>query len=219
MENYIIPQIIKYQNVDDLLKNDNKAHSLFGTEENLSTERLIQENFVCIVGEPGIGKSRLVEEIKKLKEKRLYFRTASMFERNSVPEGIEYCIIDALDEVEGDIFLRTLQSIKEYKEKNQKVKVLFTCRKHYVASYAKHFASCSSLTFIELCRLSDNDVMKIIKECSEITTANVIKNSKLKELLTIPRYLTFLLEYKEKRDDASSIRDFFEYIIVLKFCY
>lgn len=213
MENYIIPQIIKYQNIDDLLKNDNKAHSLFDTEENLSIERLIQENFVCIVGEPGIGKSRLVEEIKKLTEIRLYFRTASMFERNSVPEGIEYCIIDALDEVEGDIFLRTLQSIKEYKEKNPKVKVLFTCRKHYVASYAKHFASCSSLTFIELCRLSDNDVMKIIKECSKITTANVIKNSKLKELLTIPRYLTFLLKYKETRDDSSNISDFFEYII------
>lgn len=213
MENYIIPQIIKYQNVDDLLKNDNKAHSLFDTKENLSTERLIQENFVCIVGEPGIGKSRLVEEIKKLIEKRLYYCTASMFELNSVPEDIEYCIIDALDEVEGDIFLRTLLSIKEYKEKNQKVKVLFTCRKHYVASYAKHFASCSSLTFIELCRLSDNDVMKIIDEYSEITKANVIKNSKLKELLTIPRYLTFLLEYKEKSDDSSNISDFFEYII------
>ena len=64
MEEYIIPQIIKYQNIDDLLENNNKARSLFDTDESLSIDELLQENFVCIVGEPGIGKSRLVEEIK-----------------------------------------------------------------------------------------------------------------------------------------------------------
>lgn len=209
MENYIIPQIIKYQNVDDLLKNDNKARSLFDSKENLSIERLIQENFVCIVGEPGIGKSRLVEEIKSQILEEFYSCTASKFKSNSVSKDIEYYIIDALDEVEGNVFFSTLQSIKEYKAKNPKVKVLFTCRKHYVASYAKHFASCNSLTFIELCRLSDNDV----NECLEITEKNIIKSAKLKELLTIPRYLTLLLEYKKERGDISNISKLFEFII------
>lgn len=65
MTNYIIPQIIKYQNIDDLLENKNQARSLFDSGENLSLDNLLQESFVCIVGEPGIGKSRLVEEIKK----------------------------------------------------------------------------------------------------------------------------------------------------------
>lgn len=65
MLNYIIPQIIEYQSIDDLLENNNQNRSLFDTGENLSLDKLLQEDFVCIVGEPGIGKSRLVEEIKK----------------------------------------------------------------------------------------------------------------------------------------------------------
>ena len=81
MTDYIIPQIIKYQNIDDLLENNNQTRSLFDSGENLSLDKLLQENFVCIVGEPGIGKSRLVEEIKNhYFKKKLYHSTASHFE-------------------------------------------------------------------------------------------------------------------------------------------
>ena len=73
MTNYIIPQIIKYQNIDDLLENNNKARSLFNTGESLSIDELLQEDFVCIVGEPGIGKSRLVDEIKHHSSKKTLF--------------------------------------------------------------------------------------------------------------------------------------------------
>lgn len=31
MTNYIIPQILRYQNIDDLLENNNRARSLFDT--------------------------------------------------------------------------------------------------------------------------------------------------------------------------------------------
>ena len=40
---YIIPSIEKYQNVDDLLENNNH-YSLFGTKENLSIDKLLEEN-------------------------------------------------------------------------------------------------------------------------------------------------------------------------------
>ena len=60
MTNYITPQILRYQNIDDLLENNNKARSLFDTEESFSIDELLHESFVCVVGEPGIGKSRLV---------------------------------------------------------------------------------------------------------------------------------------------------------------
>ena len=214
MEEYIVPQIIKYQNIDDLLENNNKARSLFDTDESLSIDELLQENFVCIVGEPGIGKSRLVEEIKNHSSpKTIYHNTASCFESKSVPDNFEYCVIDALDEVEGNLFFSTLQTIKEYKAEDPDTKVLFTCRKHYVASYAKHFASCTDLIYVELCRLKDEDVMRVIDKCSETTKANVAKSAKLKELLTIPRYLTFLLENEKQKGDISNISDLFEIII------
>lgn len=214
MEEYIVPQLIIYQNIDSLLKNNNKSRSLFESEEKLSIDKLLQKDFVCIVGEPGIGKSRLVNEIRNHSSKKtIYLSTATQFEPKSVPEDSEFCIIDALDEVEGINFFSKLQSIKEYKAENLDVKVLFTCRKHYVASYASHFASCHNLVYVELCRLSDKDVTEVINGCSEKTKANIAKSSKLQELLTIPRYLTFLLEYKKQRGDISSIGDLFEFII------
>ena len=213
MIKYILPQIIKYQNVDDLLENK-REYSLFDTRKHLSIDELLQDNFVCIVGEPGIGKTRLVDEIKNQIPTRLHYHcTASMISRKPIPNDIEYCTIDALDEVEGNVFYSTLLLIKQYKENNPNVKVLFTCRKHYVASYAKHFASCKKLIFIELCRLSNKDVMEIVNECSETTRTNVVKSTKLRELLTIPRYLTFLLEHEKQKGSCSNIGELFEFII------
>ena len=215
MIEYIVPQIIKYQNIDDLLENNNGSNSLFNIKEKLSIDKLLQENFVCIVGEPGIGKSRLIDEIKKhSSKKKLYTCTASELNIKPIPECIEYCIIDALDEIEGNKFYSTLQAIKQYKNLNSNIKVLFTCRKNYVASYAGHFTSCDGLTFTELCKLSDNEVMDIIKGCSKATRENIIKSPQLRALLRIPRYLTFLLKYEEERGDCSNIGQLFEFIII-----
>lgn len=61
---YIIPQFAKYQNIDELLENNSRL-SLFDEKNNLSIDKLLEENFVCIVGEPEIGKSRLLDEVKE----------------------------------------------------------------------------------------------------------------------------------------------------------
>ena len=214
MKSYIIPQILKYQNIDDLFVNNNKARSLSYAESNLSIDELLKDDFVCIVGEPGIGKSRLLDEIKKHSSKKnIHSCKASEFKNEPISKNIEYYIIDALDEVEGDTFYSTLQLIKDYKEKNPNSKVLFTCRKHYVASYKNHFASCNDLIYVELCRLRDEEVMEVVNKCSEITKVNVANNSKLKELLTIPRYLTYFEEFEEKNGEISNIGELFEYMI------
>ena len=64
MMEYIVPQITKYSNIDELLKNESKTPSLFDRDNFLSIDDLLSENFVCIVGEPGVGKSRLISEVK-----------------------------------------------------------------------------------------------------------------------------------------------------------
>ena len=212
--NYIVPKITKYSNIDELLKNDSKTRSLLEIENILLIDDLLNENFVCIVGEPGIGKSRLISEIKKHHTKKLLFTcNASDFKSQEIPSGIEYCIVDALDEVDGSDFSNTLQLIKQYKEKHQNVKVILSCRKHYVVSYASLFASCTKLVFVELNRLEDQEVTKIIDKCSDITKENINKSPKLRKLLSVPRYLTFLLKSENQRGAISNIGDLFEFII------
>ncbi|WP_455098201.1 NACHT domain-containing protein [Prevotella jejuni] len=212
--NYIVPKITKYSNIDELLKNKSKTPSLFDIENFLSIDDLLNENFVCIVGEPGIGKSRLISEIKKNHTKKLLFTcNASDFKSQEIPSGIEYCIVDALDEVDGSDFSNTLQLIRQYKEKHQNVKVILSCRKHYVVSYASLFASCTKLVFVELNRLEDQEVKKIIDKCTDITKENINKSPKLRKLLSIPRYLTFLLKSENQRGAISNIGDLFEFII------
>lgn len=212
--NYIVPKITKYSNIDELLKNKSKTPSLFDIENFLSIDDLLSENFVCIVGEPGVGKSRLISEIKKHHTKKLLFTcNASDFKSQEIPSGIEYCIVDALDEVDGSAFSNTLQLIKQYKEKHQDVKVMFSCRKHYVVSYASIFSSCTKLVFVEVNRLEDREITKIIDTCSDITKENINKSPKLRKLLSIPRYLTFLLKSENQRGAISNIGDLFEFII------
>ena len=214
MIEYIEPEIIKYKEVKELLENNDRSHLFLNNDKKLLIEKLLEESFICIVGEPGIGKSRLLYEVKnKISDKQYFFCTASEFITESVTENIEYCIIDALDEVNGNLFYRTLQLIKQYHDNNSEVNVLFTCRKHYVASYVKYFELCNDLTFAELCRLSDNDVMKIVNTCSDITQDNVYKSRKLKDLITIPRYLTFLLECEKQKGSILNIGELFEFII------
>jgi hypothetical protein len=83
-----------------------------------------------------------------------------------------------------------------------------------VESNAKHFASYKDLLYVELCRLRDEEVNKIVDEhCSEKTKVNLVKSLKLKQLLTIPRYLTNLLEYEQQKGDISNISDLFEFMI------
>ena len=214
MINYIVPQITKYSNIDELLKNESKTPSLFDIENFLSIDDLLSENFVCIVGEPGVGKSRLISEIKTcLTEKPLSFCNASEFKTQVIPSDVEYCIVDALDEVDGNDFNYTLQLIKQYKEEHQDVKVMFSCRKHYVVSYASIFSSCTKLVFVEVNRLEDREVIKIIDTCSDVTKENITKSPKLRKLLSIPRYLMYLLENEEQRGSISNVGELFEFII------
>ncbi len=214
MMEYIVPQITKYSNIDELLKNESKTPSLFDRDIFLSIDDLLSENFVCIVGEPGVGKSRLISEVKtKLTEKSFSFCNASEFKPKVIPSDIEYCIVDALDEVDGSGFSYTLQLIKKYKEEHQDVKVMFSCRKHYVVSYASFFSSCTKLVFVEVNRLDDKEVTNIIDTCADVTKENINKSPKLRKLLSIPRYLMFLLESENQREGISNIGELFEFII------
>lgn len=211
---YITPQIKKYSTVDDLLKNHNRTFSHVHEDIHFSIDDLLDKKFTCIVGEPGIGKSRLIEEVKHKLPENSMSCTASCFNPTTLSDMYEYWLIDALDEVDDSIFVSKLKEIIKYQRNNPETNIIFSCRKHYISSYAKCFATINSLTYIEICRLDNQKVNEIISNyCSEVTQASVAKSPKLKELLSIPRYLVFLIEKEDKKGECRNIGDLFEYII------
>ncbi len=214
---YINPKIKEFSTVEDLLKNYNRTYSSVLEDNYLSIENLLDKIFTCIVGEPGIGKSRLIEEIKHKLSENSRRCSASSFnptDPTELKDAPEYWLIDALDEVDDSLFVSKLKEIIEYHKNHPKTKIILSCRKHYISSYANHFAIIPSLTYIELCRLDHQKVNEVInKYCSEETQKSVAKSSKLKELLSIPRYLLFLIEKEDNNGECRNIGDLFEYII------
>lgn len=210
---YITPFIRIFSSIDKLLHNTNESNTFDNCGTKLSIDSLIEADFVCIIGEPGIGKSRLIEEIKSRIPDKFEYYTAVNFESNLTFSDKEYLIIDALDEVAESAFYNKLKSIKDFKESKPKVKLIFSCRKHYVASYATNFTSIKGITFIELDRLTNDDVEKCLEPCSEIIKKKIAISSSLREILRVPRYLECLLEIKDIQGEVCNIGELFDNFI------
>lgn len=210
MTTYITPTICRYETVDKLFKNE--SSSIFSKQQPLSIEKLLEEDYLCIVGEPGIGKSRLFAEVISSIKNNLFFCKAYEFEPQKIKGNIDYCIIDALDEVDNSKFRHILKSINEFRQNNKSIKVLFSCRKHYVTTYVSYFASCQELCYLEIEKLSEEQVLKVIEKCSSNIQECVKKSHKLLKLLAIPRYLIFFLDYNKQKSDCGNIGDLFDFI-------
>ena len=97
------------------------------------------------------------------------------FNSKSIGTDVKYCIVDALDEVESNQFARVFREIKDFCENNKNANVVFSCRKHYVVSYAHIFSSFTDLSYIELLRLENESVRDILSSCSKQVISNIRK--------------------------------------------
>lgn len=135
------------------------------------------------------------------------------FISKSVGINVKYCIVDALDEVGSNQFSRVFREIKDFCENNKNTNVVFSCRKHYVASYARIFSSFTDLSYIELLRLDDESVEDILSSCSKQVICNIGKSKKMLGLLSIPRYLEYFIEYQKENVDCQNIGQIFEQFV------
>lgn len=215
MIKYITPNIEKYESVDNFLAHENATRSKFESQQELSVIDILNESFLCIVGEPGVGKSRLMEEVLLSISTKEFVAVcnASKFNKDDFVSEYKYCIIDALDEVDENKFFDKLVEIKNFKKAHPSTHVLFSCRSHYVSTYRQYFSSCEGLHFLEIQKFKKEDVEKVISNLSQNTQGCIAKSPKLFELLRTPRYLDFLMALEERRIECKSIGDLFEYII------
>lgn len=220
MDRYILPNIKQYKNIDDLFESTDKSNTTRFTDKSSFLDTIINTHHLCIVGEPGIGKSRLFKELEStLSSKDVVKCTvvkcdAVDFISKSVGVNVKYCIVDALDEVEPNQFSRVFREIKDFCENNKNTNVVFSCRKHYVASYAHIFSSFTDLSYIELLRLEDKSVRDILSSCcSKQVISNIEKSKKMLGLLCVPRYLEYFIEYQKENIDCKNIGQIFEQFV------
>lgn len=212
---YITPNIAKYDIIDTLIANENVTKSIFDTQPKLSIEEVLNESFLCIVGEPGMGKSRLLEEVQSTISTEDYTKwNANKFNKENISQHFKYCIIDALDEVDHNKFFHILRDINHFKKTHPSTNVFFSCRSHYVSTYRQYFSSCEGLRYLEIQKLKQEDIKNVISNFSQNTQDCIAKSPKLFELLRTPRYLNFLIELEEQKIECNSIGDLFEYIVV-----
>ena len=214
MDRYILPYIKQYIKIDDLLESTDKSNSTRITDKSSFLDTIRNTHHLCVVGEPGIGKSRLLKELESaLSSKDVVKCNAVDFISKSVGINVKYCIVDALDEVESNQFSRVFREIKDFCENNKNTNVVFSCRKHYVASYARIFSSFTDLSYIELLRLDDESVRDILSSCSKQVISNIGKSNKMLDLLSVPRYLEYFIEYQKENVDCEDIGQIFEVFV------
>ena len=214
MDRYILPYIKQYIKIDDLLESTDKSNSTRITDKSSFLDTIRNTHHLCVVGEPGIGKSRLLKELESaLSSKDVVKCNAVDFISKSVGINVKYCIVDALDEVESNQFSRVFREIKDFCENNKNTNVVFSCRKHYVASYARIFSSFTDLSYIELLRLDDESVRDILSCCSKQVISNIGKSNKMLDLLSVPRYLEYFIEYQKENVDCEDIGQIFEVFV------
>ena len=120
MDRYILPNIKQYKNIDDLFESTDKSNTTRFTDKSSFLGTIIKTHHLCIVGEPGIGKSRLLKELEStLSSKDVVKCNAVDFISKSVGTNVKYCIVDALDEVESNQFSRVFREIKDFCENNK----------------------------------------------------------------------------------------------------
>lgn len=214
MDRYILPYIKQYKKIDDLLESTDKSNSTRIIDKSSFLDTIRNTHHLCVVGEPGIGKSRLLKELEStLSSKDVVKCNAVDFISKSVGINVKYCIVDALDEVGSNQFSRVFREIKDFCENNKNTNVVFSCRKHYVASYARIFSSYTDLSYIELLRLDDESVEDILSSCSKQVICNIGKSKKMLGLLSIPRYLEYFIEYQKENVDCQNIGRIFEQFV------
>lgn len=214
MDRYILPNIKQYKNIDDLFESTDKSNTTRFTDKSSFLGTIIKTHHLCIVGEPGIGKSRLLKELESsLSSKDVVKCNAVDFISKLIGTDVKYCIVDALDEVESNQFSRVFREIKDFCENNKNTNVVFSCRKHYVASYAHIFSSFTDLSYIELLRLENESVRDILSSCSKQVISNIEKSKKMLGLLSVPRYLEYFIEYQKENVDCKNIGQIFEQFV------
>lgn len=228
---YIEPDYELYQSIDALNRpktwSDNfvwntsdKVDAASGQNKLIDT--ILSLDCVCICGEPGCGKSRLIKEIAGKSVCRVQTFTEIASDKKEIDDSCDIIILDALDEISELLIVKSLQEIALLRDKGKKV--YFSCRKHYIERFTENFNSIQTVCYVKLLPFDETCINQYISS----NVANEVSRNSLKELrntnetvrkiCSTPRYLEYLVAYTEgstadSLKDGSVLERIFDYVI------
>ncbi len=234
---YITPNIRVFSTLEEAAKflgDGGAALSLFGVDKSVSLADVARGTRNLIVGEPGIGKTLLLEKLEELlrKQGERHLRVLLKDER-ALADAATFCresggqpcslMLDALDEVSARAFPEALRTIEELSANYPLASIYLSSRWVFVHRYTSSFPS---YRFVVPLAFSRSQVRQYLKAegCTdtEIDTlfGRVLSFDHPQLVVQIPRYLSYLTAYLKKKgaDAASRVsrNELFEYFIYSK---
>lgn len=196
------------------------------SEQNKLIDTILSMDCVCICGEPGCGKSRLIKEIAEKSCSLVQTFAEIVTDNKKLDDSCTIFVIDALDEISEFLIVKSLQEIVSLRNKGKKV--YFSCRKHYIERFKEHFNSIQTLCYVKLLPFDESRINRYISinASNEVPRNNLQAlrnvNETVRKICSTPRYLEYLVAYTDGSSadslkDGSVLERIFDYVIDREF--
>lgn len=233
---YIIPLTKIYSSFKELKEDvDKYGHSfVWGDDKPLQISDLAQGNRNLIVGEPGIGKTKLLDKFKEHHDS-LGDKTCLVNLRIGDPlkdierfvsektDSRKILLLDALDETRSAIFPEILQKLEDVSKTQSDIVIYLSSRLIFINKYFENFPS---FRYIRILPFTAEQVKDYLVASGNQETdvnallARIMQFSHGKLVVQVPRYLFFLEKFIKDKTIASvsktSRNELFEYFIYSK---
>jgi len=208
--------------------------SLFDDRRPMSVENLAKGHRNLIVGEPGVGKTKLLERFE-MHHRELGDQTCLVNLRAHDPveqidsfiilktEKQKVLLLDALDEVQSTKFSNVIQKIESVSKDHPEITIYLSSRWIFINKYASSFPT---YRFIIVLPFTHGQVIEYLVKAGnpqhdvEALLARIMQFSHGKLVLQIPRYLFYLEKFLKEKSIGNvtqvSRNDLFEYFIYSK---
>jgi hypothetical protein len=207
---------------------------LFGEKKSLSVGTLAQGKRNLIVGEPGVGKTKLLEKIKEHLDKEgvttelISLKRADSINRIDAFLGMRAnapraLLLDGLDEVQSSRFPSVLDKIEDISRQDPDLSIYLSTRWLFINRYATSFPSYRFITISPFTREQVREYL-LAAHHSEADVDDLLNRvmsfSHQMLVIQVPRYLSYLNDFlKAKGLKAAaqvSRNELFEYFIYSK---
>ncbi len=205
----------------------------FDRDKPLGIGDLTQGNRNLIIGEPGVGKTLLLDKIKAYLESQnvstslinlRHTDAAAQIDDflNSATSVPRTLLLDALDEVQSNLFPAVLQKIEQISKQHPDIPIFLSSRWAFITRYAKSFPT---FRFIAVSPFTSSQVREYLlktgfSEADLETLHRTMSFSHRMLVIQVPRYLFYLAEFWKKNNitDAAQIsrNALFEHFIYSK---